>query len=74
MTKSIGKKIKLHTRVVFRHVATGNKPMTGTVVDIKRHNTQTMYTVQDDKRMRYYPGVMVDSPRGDGMIIEVLKK
>lgn len=58
---------------MFRHVATGNKPMTGTVIDIKRVNKQTMYTVQDDKRMRYYPGVMVNSPRSDGEIIEVLK-
>ena len=73
MTKSTGKKIKIYTRVVFRHVATGNKPMTGTVIDIKRDNKQTMYTVQDDKRMRYYPGVMINSPRGDGEIIEVLK-
>ena len=73
MTKSTGKKIKLYTRVMFRHVATGNKPMTGTVIDIKRVNKQTMYTVQDDKRMRYYPGVMVNSPRSDGEIIEVLK-
>lgn len=73
MTKSIGKKIKIYTRVVFRHVATGNKPMTGTVIDIKKDNKQTMYTVQDDKRMRFYPGVMVNSPRGDGEIIEVIK-
>ena len=73
MTKSTGKKIKLYTRVVFRHVATGNKPMTGTVIDIKRINKQTMYTVQDDKRMRFYPGVMIDSPRGDGEILELLK-
>ena len=73
MTKSTGKKIKLYTRVVFRHVATGNKPMTGVVVDIKRINKQTMYTVQDDKRMRFYPGVMIDSPRGDGEILELLK-
>lgn len=73
MTKSIGKKIKRSTRVMFRHVATGNKPMTGTVIDIKTDNKQTMYTIQDDKRMRYYPGVMINSPRGDGEIIEVLK-
>lgn len=73
MTRSIGKKIKRSTRVMFRHVATGNKPMTGTVIDIKTDNKQTMYTIQDDKRMRYYPGVMVNSPRGDGEIIEVLK-
>lgn len=62
---------------MFRHVATGNKPMTGTVIDIKKDIKkdikQTMYTVQDDKRMRFYPGVMVNSPRGDGEIIEVIK-
>lgn len=58
---------------MFRHVATGNKPMTGTVIDIKRDNKQTMYVVQDDKRMRFYPGVMINSPQGDGEIIEIVK-
>jgi len=74
MTKSIGKKIKINTRVKFQHAATGNKPMTGTVVDIKTTNNQTMYVVQDDKRMRFYPGVMVNHDRCDGKIIELLRK
>ena len=69
MSKSTGhKKIKPNDRVIFCHVATGNKPMTGTVIEVRPGKNSKTYVVQDDKQQRFYPGV------GDGKHGKIIEK
>ena len=72
MTKSTGKnlKIKIKDRVMFTHVATGSKPMSGQVIE----ESQTLgFLVRHDKNGRIYPGVKLNDPKSDGTIISKIK-
>lgn len=72
MSKSNGKqmKIRVGSRVVFKHVAMGLKPMIGVVIE----QSETLgFIVKADKKSRIYPGVFVDNPKGSGSIIKRIK-
>lgn len=70
MTKSTGKKYKVNDQVTFRHVAKGNKLMSGTIIEISQTHG---YLIKDHLRNRIYPGVYVDNPKALGKIVGKIK-
>ena len=72
MSKSNGKQMKIRpgSRVIFKHVAMGLKPMTGVVLE----QSETLgFIIKADKKNRIYPGVFIDNPKGSGTITKLIK-
>jgi hypothetical protein len=63
--------LKVGDRVIFRHVAMGLKPMTGTLIE---KSVQHGWIVRADKRNRIYPGLLFDDPKSLGTIVKKLPK